>query len=429
MEHRKTFGNPTAPGLPYARGALIRTTEDDIVKQRHAWAIIRDRQLRNQPVLNFTGLERGMAAEPDDILEDEMAAALGVERLNELALAHMGGDPARHDVALLNRQTAAILVAVQCMGGSGETVVGVSPRYSHPCVLRAVAWAGARFVDTVGAAGLREALERLDKVSLVVLTRLSVSYEILPERDLHQTVELAGQRGARVLIDDAGGARVGPAVFDQPLPMQLGAAVASTGLDKYGTVGPRLGLLVGEAEIVSRIRARAFEMGLEARAMLYPAVVRSLAQYRPERVRELVATTGAVGEALKRRLGNRVTETPVTAQLRGEDILEMAMERAGLETIPLVPIEATAGLAMLLLREHGILTVHLAAIPPGTSAILIKFVPPETLARLGGPEAFAAALDHSLDRLAELIADERAIRSLLFGTPAPSGAEALAQSR
>jgi L-seryl-tRNA(Ser) seleniumtransferase len=78
-----------------------------------------------------------------------------------------------------------------------------------------------------------------------------------------------------------------------------------------------------------------------------------------------------------------------------------------------VPYEATAALAMLLLRDHGILTVHFAALPPGTSALLLKFVPPETLARFGGAERFAEAVDEALGELATLVTDEEAIRRLL----------------
>ena len=70
--------------------------------------------------------------------------------------------------------------------------------------------------------------------------------------------------------------------------------------------------------------------------------------------------------------------TPVAVKLEGEDVLA-EIERRGAGTNGLVPVEATAGLAMLLLRDHGILTVHFAALPPGTSALLLKFVPPETL--------------------------------------------------
>jgi L-seryl-tRNA(Ser) seleniumtransferase len=68
---------------------------------------------------------------------------------------------------------------------------------------------------------------------------------------------------------------------------------------------------------------------------------------------------------------------------------------------------------MLLLRDHGILTVHFAALPPGTSALLLKFLPPETLERFGGPERFAVAVDESLDALATLVGDRESLAGLL----------------
>src|SRR5215467_12986351 len=104
---------------------------------------------------------------------------------------------------------------------------------------------------------------------------------------------------------------VGPALFDQPRTLQLGVDVVATGLDKYGTVGPRLGVMAGEKSLVSRIRARAFEMGLEARPFLYPAAVRSLVGSTTERVQELVDTTREVAAAIKDALGDRLHETAV----------------------------------------------------------------------------------------------------------------------
>jgi L-seryl-tRNA(Ser) seleniumtransferase len=84
-----------------------------------------------------------------------------------------------------------------------------------------------------------------------------------------------------------------------------------------------------------------------------------------------------------------------------------------------VPYEATAALAMLLLRDHGVLTVHFAALPPGTSALLLKFLPPETLERFGGAERFAEAIESSLAELGGLVADEDALRDLL-GAASPA---------
>ena len=413
------FGNPHAPGLPYARGEILRSTEDDFRKLQRAWQII-DRTMKTRgadAIYNFSGLERGLplAAEELAIADDEIAPALYFERFRRVTLEHLGGVPDRHDAALFNRMTAATLATHLTVVKSGDVVMGVSPSYSHASVVRAAAHVGARFVDSRGLPAFEKALADIPKLSLVVLTRLAVTYELLPLEEIREVVRLSHDQGALVYVDDAGGGRVGPAGFGQPKLLELGVDVGATGMDKYGTVGPRLGLMAGEKSLVSRIRAKAFEFGLEARPLLYPAAVRSLEGYRPERVRELLASTNEVTRALKERLGARITETPVIAQLLAEDILELAMERAGISEAPIVPFEATAALAMLLLEDHGILTVHFVGLPPGTSAILLKFIPPETARRFGGPEAFAKAVDESLDRLATLIKDPGAIRRVLFG--------------
>ena len=59
-------------------------------------------------------------------------------------------------------------------------------------------------------------------------------------------------------------------MLDQPRTLELGVDVGATGLDKYGVSGPRLGLLGGRRDLVDAIRARAIELGLEARPLLSP---------------------------------------------------------------------------------------------------------------------------------------------------------------
>jgi L-seryl-tRNA(Ser) seleniumtransferase len=412
------LGNEFAPDVPYARGRILARAADDLVKvsaaQRHMQAL-RD---AGKPVYLMSGLERRLDAHADDIpmMDDELAGAFYGDRLRELGLEHLGGDPARHDVILTNRLTAALLVAADVMIRPGDVVLGVSPRYSHPAVVRAVAHGGGTFKDCTGVAEFRRELQSREAVDLVFITRLAVSYEIMDLKDLEAIVALATERGLRTIVDDAGGARVGPAVFDQPRTLELGVTVGATGLDKYGTTGPRVGLLGGDRELVGLMRTRAFEMGLEARQMLYPAVTRSLEGYSAQRVRDRVAATQSVADALKTRISaNRLFETPVTVQLRAEDILELAQERAGVGSTSIVPYEATAALAMLMLRDHGIMTVHFAGIPPGTSAMMVKFLSPDTLQELGGPDRFAEALDQSLDTLAGMLGDEEALRSLILG--------------
>lgn len=409
------FGNPFAPTLSYARGKILASTEDDFRKLQCAWAIIRKRG--PESIFIFTGLEHSLPMTPEDLrwADDEIAPALYFDRLKALALDHLGGSPEFHDIAVFNRLTGATLATHLTLVRPGDVVLGVSASHSHPSVIRAAAHVGGRFIDTAGLDEFTKALEREPKVALVNLTRLAVTYELLPVETIRTIVKLAHDRGALVYVDDAGGARVGPASFDQPRMLELGVDLGATGLDKYGTLGPRLGLMAGDKTLVGRIRAKAFECGLECRQMLYPAVVRTLEKYSPKRVQQLIDTTKRVAAALRPILGRRLHETPTTAQLLADDILEIAMERGGVKQPPIVPFEATAALCMLLLEDHDMLTVHFVGLPPGGGDILFKFIPPETLARFGGPEKFARAVDTSLTKLGALLREPEKIGQLLLG--------------
>jgi L-seryl-tRNA(Ser) seleniumtransferase len=65
--------------------------------------------------------------------------------------------------------------------------------------------------------------------------------------------------GAPVYVDDAGGARVGPAAFGNPRTLELDA----TGSDKYGTKGAAFWSAGGQKNLISRIRVKGFELGIE----------------------------------------------------------------------------------------------------------------------------------------------------------------------
>ena len=409
------FGNPFAPNLSYARGKILATTADDFTKLERAWAIIRERG--PEAIYIFTGLDHSLPMEPEDLrwADDEIAPALYWNRLKALALQHLGGTAPRHDVAVFNRLTGATLATHLTLVKPGDAVIGVSASHSHPSILRAAAHVGARFTDTAGLEEFKRALDREAKVVLVDLTRLAVTYELLPVEEIQTIVRLAHDKGALVYVDDAGGARVGPAGFDQPKMLELGVDIGATGLDKYGTLGPRFGLMGGTAELVGRVRARGFECGMETRPMLYQSVVRTLEKYSPKRVQELIDTTKGVAAALRPIFGNRLRETPTTAQLLADDLLEIAMERGGVTHAPIVPFEASAAFCMLLLRDHNMLTVHFVGMPPGGADILFKFIPPETLARFGGPAKFAAAVDAALTMLGSLLQEPDKIRALLLG--------------
>jgi L-seryl-tRNA(Ser) seleniumtransferase len=414
------FGNTHAPNLSYARGNILTSTEDDFQKLQLAWSLIREKGPRNVFVL--TGLDHKMplAAEELEFADDEIGPALSFGRLKALTLEHLGGTPDRHDIAVFNRLTGATMATHLTLVKPGDVVIGVSETHSHPSVVRAAAQAGARFIDTSGLAAFRDAIAQ-ERPTLVVLTRLAVTYDLMPLDAINAIVRLAHDKGALVYVDDAGGARVGPAAFDQPRTLELGVDIGATGLDKYGTQGPRFGLLAGRKDLVGRIRAKGFEFGMEARQALYPAVVRTLEEYSPARVQALIDTTKTIAAELRPLLGNRLRETPTTVQIAADDILDIAMERGGLSGAPpVVPYEASAALSMLLLKDHNMLMVHFVGLPPGTADLLIKFVPPETLERFGGPKKYADAVNACLTKVGKLLREPDRLRRLLLGEVAPA---------
>jgi hypothetical protein len=82
------FGNSHAPDLTYARGEILRSTEDDFRKLQRAWSLIRERGPGR--IYIFTGLEHSLPLVAGELqfADDEIAPALSFERLKELALDH-----------------------------------------------------------------------------------------------------------------------------------------------------------------------------------------------------------------------------------------------------------------------------------------------------------------------------------------------------
>jgi len=157
------FGNPNAPNLSYARGEVLRTTEDDFRKLQQARSLIRERG--PQTVFVFTGLDHSLplAAEELAFADDEIAPALCFEPLKTLALEHLGGSPETDDVDVFNRLTGATMATHLTLVKPGDVVIGVSASHSHPSVVRAARHVGARFIDTAGVGAFRDAIatERL----------------------------------------------------------------------------------------------------------------------------------------------------------------------------------------------------------------------------------------------------------------------------
>lgn len=187
------FGNPHAPHLPYARGRILSSTEDDFRKLERVWSLIRERGPRNIHI--FTGLEHSMplAADELEFADDEIGPALSFLRLRALAIEHLGGAPERDDVAVFNRLTGATMATHLALVKHGDVMIGVSKSYSHPSVMRATSQARARFIDTAGLTAFRNAIAT-ERAVLVVLTWLAVTYDLMPLDAISAVIRLAHEK-------------------------------------------------------------------------------------------------------------------------------------------------------------------------------------------------------------------------------------------
>ncbi len=118
------------PGLPYARGRILTSTEDDFRKLQQAWRYMAARLQGQGPeaMFNFSGLEHGLPLSEDELpmASDFMAPALYFDKFKQAALEHFGGSPERHDVALFNRLTGCYVChAPDARQGRGRRHWGV----------------------------------------------------------------------------------------------------------------------------------------------------------------------------------------------------------------------------------------------------------------------------------------------------------------
>jgi L-seryl-tRNA(Ser) seleniumtransferase len=335
--------------------------------------------------------------------------------LVEAAREHFGGS-AEHGVAVFNRCSAGNVSTCLALAEPGSSVLSVVPQNrSHPSIGRGTRLAGAQLLQANTLPEVERYLA-VPGVSLVVITAVSSELHIMDQDLLLQAVALAKSKGIPTLMDDAYGARLRPIVFGGLKTLETGVDVGVTACDKAGMGGPRAGLMVGRADLVVRIAAKATELGLEARPPLALGVWASLSQFDPSHLRHEVELGVEIYHRLRERYGaERVVRSALGASLPAEEVYEMvsAASPSGGE-LPIVPGEVTAGVGLYWLEKHGIISTN-ALGGPGAS-IWLRFKPvPSEVERFGGIPALLEATDAGLEYVAQRAHSIPEMRQLILG--------------
>jgi L-seryl-tRNA(Ser) seleniumtransferase len=411
------FGNALDPRTGYAWGQVLRNHDDEALRMLTGRALIRGRVAQAGPdaVYNLTGLIRAFPLRPEDLpgLASQLTFyARWSSEAEDLAVKHMGGDLGRHAAAMINRVSSAMLAVMLALDVRGQSVLSlVGGGRSHPSIGKAVELCGGRFSEVTGLPAFREALETTSDLSLVVITPITPQKFHLPAADVRAATELARRRGARVFLDDAHMASR-MAFFDEPPGLALADAdLAVWSLDKH-VDGPRAAAVAGERALVNRVRARAFEYGLEAQSGHYVAALRALEAFDLGRVREIARMAHPLLDRMRGIFGARAYLAGPGVAVSGEDLLAWALERAGATATRVVPNEAASAASFVMLRRQGLVTIPTIGMP-GAAATFRLMVYPDG-PRLG-LEGYVRAVEEAMTVLAAAVTEPARLRALIFG--------------
>jgi L-seryl-tRNA(Ser) seleniumtransferase len=414
-----TFGNQIDPTVGYARGMLLSSSAAEVRRLRNAQRVAARFVDKNGPhaIGIFTGNSRDFPVSPDDLAncEEWVGPGMFADRLQQVAVEHLGGQP-NDAVAVVNRTSGGVVSAMLALS-VGRPVVSVVPAgdRSHASVIRGCRLAGVELVEVDDLDALQEALASASP-ALVVVTTVTSTLARLDDSISRAAIAKAKQAGAVVFMDEAYGARIRSVLHNGAKSLALGADVAITNTDKAGLSGPRGGVLAGRDDAVVAILAQASELGIEARAPIAMGALRSLEAFDPQVLLQEVEDGSAVADSLERQLGPDVpvARTELGPSLSEDTVMQLAQARAGDDVLPLVPCEVTAAAGMLLLAEHGVLTVNTHGQPGGRVSIRLKPTA-GAVDTVGGADALAAALDDAISTVAANGADLDWVASLLFG--------------
>ena len=424
MRAEDRFGNAIDPGVGFARGRVLGSSADEVRRLRHAQAVAARIVAERGPeaIAIFTGNPRFCPLRAEDLAthcEEWVGPGLFAEALRRAAVAHLGGE-AGDAAAVLNRTSAGIVAAMLALS-AGRAVVSVVPEgdRSHASVVRGCRLASVALVEVAAgdADGIAGALEA-HRPALMVVTTVTSTLARIADAAARAAVDAGRAAGATVFLDEAYGARLRPVLHGGAASLALGADLAITNADKAGLSGPRAGVLAGRPGPVVAVLARASELGMEARAPVAAGALRSLEGWDPEDLRAEARDGAAVADAVAVRLGEDiVTRSDLGPSIGEEDVMARLLARSGANRAAIVPAEATAAVGMLLLERCGVLTVNTHGQPGGRVSIRLKPVA-GAVARAGGAEALAAALEAAMEEVAAHLDDPAWTARRLFGAEA-----------
>ncbi len=381
---------------------LICSSLDEVKRRESALRFIANllKGKERSSLYDLSGLAGGFPVKESDLplLETYSGPAIFSTHLQEEGKKHLGGDK----VAAFNRTSAAILATVMALVKPGEEVLHYLPELpSHPSIPRSVKLQGATYreTDTLSDFQLNP------NTSLVVITGSTMDHMVLPQEDFQEIINLSHEQQIPVLVDDASGARIRTVIYHQPRALDMGADLVVTSTDKLMN-GPRAGLMAGKTSLINLITEKAQQFGLEAQPPVIAGIVRALEEFTPQNLLKSLERRDQVYTLLQ-EVVEGVEKTPTGFMISAETLKEITPE--GEECSPR---ELATLLAMILLKEHHLVTIPAVGMPGVSTTIRLDLSAAD--AQKLDDSQIVAAIQKSLKRLREIVGDDEACLSLLY---------------
>ncbi len=339
---------------------------NEIKKREKGYKVINN-TIQNEginSIIDLTGLAGGFDVTPEDIslLETYAGPAVFDEKIQQLGIEHLGGEK----VLPLNRTTSGIVAMIITFVKKGTQIVHYLPeKPGHPSIPRAAKLVGADYVEYSNI----DDFTINDNTSLVVITGTTMDHEVISVEDFEYVIKKAKEQDILVFVDDASGARLRRAVYNQPTAIDLGADLSVTSTDKL-MEGPRGGLMAGSTELIDAIKLTVNQYGLEAQAPLVVGMIKALEKYSPDRIREAYHQKDQLIEKLEKE-GLNPLETPTGFMFKEDEIKHVVEEKIGDVDVP-ADIIATV-YSMLLLENYNIITIPAVGMPGASKTIRIDW--------------------------------------------------------
>lgn len=410
--HRKAL----RPPKPYQQGTILSSAVDEARKSHQGRRMVRDHILSfgRDSLYNLTGLSRSFPLDSEDLpgLSDQFSFyAHHLGGAEELATSLLGGVPRKQSAVLCNRVTSGMLAVMLSLVERGDRVISfVQQPRSHPSVQQAVEMAGADFYEVEGLKALEEGLSE-SGWKMLVITPLTPTKHHIPSADVGRAIEMAKEAELLVIADDAH--MVSRCVFyGEPPSFELGDIdVALWSTDKHAP-GPRGAAIVGRIDLMELVKAKVFQLGLEAQSGHYVAMHRSMEALDSLPVQEASLLAREAFKRFRSRYGESVYQAGPGVAISTDDFEKLVLGRARKGPNHLVASEISTTAAFTLLRDHGIATLALTEYPGAAPTFRLMMYPDGV--RLG-LDRLEMAVEATLDATAALLHRSDCVRTLLMG--------------